>query len=315
MSSGIQGRLPTFLVIGAAKAGTTALNRMLAQHPAIFMCPVKEPRFFSFEGMKVDPTHPVHRTTVTDWQAYCGLFSGVRTESAIGEVSPSYLANPRAPERIQAYLPHVKLIAILRDPVERAYSHFLHLNKAGIEVTADFEEAIENLDGLDIKGWRPRYDYLHFGFYHEQLVRYFERFDKEQIRVYTHERLRSESRVVLADMFRHVGVDTAFVPNIGEQVNVSGIPRSRSLQRFLTKESVVRTLARRMLPTAIRRPVRVGLRDRNLVRPVLSETMRDRLRNIYDKDIEQLEQLLGETLSDWRVRNPGVSQNIPHKSC
>lgn len=124
--------LPNFLIIGAAKAGTTSLYHYLAQHPQIYMSPIKEPNFFALEERCVDFRGPgdhlyIKQFSVTELERYRSLFQGVTHEQAVGEASPLYLYSPVAPARSHRYVPEMKLIAILRHPVDRAYSAFLHL--------------------------------------------------------------------------------------------------------------------------------------------------------------------------------------------
>ena len=122
--------MPNFLLIGAAKAGTSSLYGYLKQHPQIYMSPIKEPRFFALEGETLNfngPTRGINQTSINTLEAYSQLFQKVTTEKAIGEASTIYLSSPKAPERIKHYLPDVKLIAILRDPSERAFSSYMHL--------------------------------------------------------------------------------------------------------------------------------------------------------------------------------------------
>ena len=116
-------RLPNFLVIGAAKAGTTTVYQYLKQHPQVYMSPRKEPHFFSKNGTK---DYPI--PTLEDYQA---LFQEASDEIAIGEASTSYLTHPQTAERIQYHIPHAKLIAILRDPANRTYSLYIMLLMLG----------------------------------------------------------------------------------------------------------------------------------------------------------------------------------------
>lgn len=149
--------LPTFLVIGAAKAGTTSLYHYLGQHPQVFMSPVKEPGFFALEGHPLDFRGPgdewLRQATTTTLEAYQKLFEGVRDEPAVGEASVLYLHHHAAPEAIARYVPDVKLVAVLRDPVERAYSAFLYQTRNGREPLADFEEALRAEPRRIADGW------------------------------------------------------------------------------------------------------------------------------------------------------------------
>ena len=113
--------IPNFLIIGSSRCGTTSLYRYLKQHPQIYMSPVKEPSFFSYEGMKPNHRGPsdekFNRTAVTKIEDYGALFKDVTTETAIGEASTNYIYNPKASERINHYIPNARLLAILRHPV------------------------------------------------------------------------------------------------------------------------------------------------------------------------------------------------------
>lgn len=116
-------RLPNFIVGGALKAGTTSLNYYLKQHPDVYMCPLKEPRYFAYE---IDnPDHVQGRGLyfpIKTWEQYTTLFAEAGEQSVIGEVSPHYMISPIAPQGIHDRLPNVKLLFSLRQPVKRAYS-------------------------------------------------------------------------------------------------------------------------------------------------------------------------------------------------
>jgi len=209
--------LPNFLIIGATKSGTTSLYYYLKEHPQIYMSPIRETEYFSFMGESLDREDyrlaPANFAT-TDRKAYETLFKGVRKETAIGECSPYYLYHPEAARRIRENLPHAKLIAILRDPAERAYSHFImRCNKANpnlAEPIRDFAEALHAEDIRVQNGWLGGWHYKRRGFYYAQLKRYFDLFPSEQIRVYLYEDLRSNPQVVLRDIFRFLGVLETF---------------------------------------------------------------------------------------------------------
>ena len=123
--------MPNFLIVGAAKAGTTALHEYLQQHPQIYMTPTKETNFLAFEGEVLNFHGPGDESlqdfSITDLKTYQAEFQQVTNELAIGEACPSYLYLPKAAKRIKQYIPDTRLIAILRNPVERAYANFLHI--------------------------------------------------------------------------------------------------------------------------------------------------------------------------------------------
>ena len=134
--------LPNFLIIGAMKSGTTSLYHYLKQHPQIYMSSIKEPNFFALEGSNLDFNGAegkeqiqrlIKRESIINIEEYRALFRRAAHETAIGEASPMYLYSPEAPYRIRYYVPEAKLITILRNPVERAYSAFLYMTRDGRE--------------------------------------------------------------------------------------------------------------------------------------------------------------------------------------
>lgn len=292
--------LPNFLIIGAAKSGTSALYTFLRQHPQVFMSANKEPRYFSFAGQELDPNHPVHRTTVTKLDDYLKLFDDAGDAIALGEASPSYLHNPAAPPRIKEMIPQVKLVAILRNPADRAYSHFMHFVKQGLETTTDFGEAIHAVETLDRNGWVPRRDYLSFGYYGEQLSRYYALFNRDQIKVYVYEEYRQAQSACIADIFRFLGVDPNHEIDTSLEINVSGKPRSRALHTWLKKPSALRHLVGRAMPARTRRRLMSKIESMNLERSPLSEDTRRWLIETYRDDTRLLEDLLQRKLECWR---------------
>src|SRR3954454_23553703 len=203
---------PTFLILGAAKAGTTALYHYLKQHPEVCMSEIKETNFFALMGRPLDFRGPgdqehINRFSVTTWGAYHSRFPDLTDAKAVGEASPLYLYSPEAPGRIARWLPRAKLVVILRDPVDRAYSAFLHLVRDGREAVRDFGEALRREKSRVADHWEHIWHYRAMGLYHEQLKRYADRFDRAQMRIYLHEDLEADPRGVLQDLFRFLGVD------------------------------------------------------------------------------------------------------------
>lgn len=151
---------PNFLIIGAAKAGTTSLYHYLAQHPQVFLSANKEPHFFALENNPPDYKGPGDeqgvRSRITDWQSYLALFSKATGQHrAIGEASTLYLYHPDAPSNIHRHLPDMKMIALLRNPVDAAYSAFGHMYREGREPCNDFMQALKEEDHRVAENWAP----------------------------------------------------------------------------------------------------------------------------------------------------------------
>lgn len=202
-----------FLVIGAQKAGTTALDHYLRQHPDIGMADVKEVHYFDDED--------VFAHEPTGHAAYEAHFSG--SELLQGETTPIYLWWKPACERIHRYNPDMKLIAVLRDPVDRAFSQWNMEFNRGAE-TRDFRSAIQaELEQRRIYPDRQHraFSYLSRGFYAEQIERFQRTFDPDQLLWVKYEDLRVDPLPCLHRIFDHVGVDPAPFRSAPIEVNKS----------------------------------------------------------------------------------------------
>jgi hypothetical protein len=296
--------MPNFLLIGAAKSGTTSLYHYLRQHPHIYMSPVKEPKFFCFEGDRPNFQGPgdeeeINRKCVTTIEAYRALFREVADETAVGEASSMYLYYSKAPERIRHHIPGVRLIAVLRNPVERAYSSYLHCVRDRGEPLGDFAEALREEENRINKGWGPLWHYKTAGFYADQLRRYFDTFERGQIRIYLYEDLKTDAADVLEDIFGFLGVDDSYTPDISLRHNVSGVPKSPVLHALLNKPNPIKTFLKPLIPAGPRKMLNHKITDRNLLRPRLSPTVRRELAEAYSEDIERVQDLIQRDLSKW----------------
>jgi hypothetical protein len=223
----------------------------------------------------------------------------VKNELAIGEATPRYLYDPEVPTRIHHYIPHAKMIAILRNPVDRAYSHFLHLIRDGYEPIQDFTLALQTEEKRMRDNWGPAYHYKNNGFYASQIQRYLDVFDKKQIKIYLYEDFSTHPLRVLQDIFRFLKVDDQSVPDLSKKHNESGFPRKKALHTLLTMRSPIRTILAPFVPSAIRQRL-VHLKEKNLMKPPpLSSEIRKNLTEIFRKDILKLQTLIERDLSHW----------------
>jgi hypothetical protein len=295
-------RLPNFLIIGAAKCGTTALYSYLQQHPDVFLSPSKEPQFFAFEGETLrfrGPGVTINETAITRLDDYRALFADVRGESAIGEASALYLYVEKAADRIRRHLPEVRLIAILRNPVDRAYSSFMHLRREGREPITDFRAALAAESGRIRDDWGFLWRYRDMGRYHEKLRRYYDRFPREQIQVLLYDDFRADAPAAVRSVFRFLGVDEGFLPDTSLEHNVSGIPRSRAVYDALWGKSRVGRALEQILPGRWLADVRARSASRLLRREPLDPALREELIREWREDVLPLQDLIGRDLSRW----------------
>ena len=307
--------LPNFLVIGAAKSGTTSLYQYLREHPQIYMSPVKEPEFFSYMGEKIDRRDPRLAPAIfaiTEWKDYEALFKNVRNETAVGEASPGYIYSPEAPKRIKQFLPQAKLIAVLRNPVARAYSHFtMRLNKSSdivVEPVRDFEEVLKAEESRIRDGWLAGWHYKRRGFYYEQLKRYFDLFDRSQIQIYLYEDLEENTLKVVRGLYQFLGVEDRFVPvleRVHNQGKYEAAVKNDAWRDFLTGENRLKGVLKQLVPTKYRTDLKKYLLEKNMTftdKPTRSgptPELKEKLLAEYRPDILKLQELIHRDLSAW----------------
>jgi hypothetical protein len=301
--------LPNFLILGTAKAGTSSLYAYLKQHPDVFLSPTTELNFFAHEGGDLnfrgprDIEYMWDDSLVATYENYLKQFAGVDRETAIGEVSTHNLYSVRAPALIKRYVPNAKMIAILRNPVDRAFSAFAHMVRDRREETSDFCAALAREPERIRDNWEPLWHYKSMGLYGAQLSRYLETFDRKQIRVYIYDDFVARPLEVVQDIFAFIGVDAKFAPDMSEKYNVSTMTRSHRLQDMMMGESLVRSTLRTLVPASARSRIRNYILEHNVKRLRLDSKIRRELTAAFQEDIRLLERLLNRDLSQWLGAN------------
>ena len=293
--------MPNFLIIGAAKGGTTTLHNVLTQHPDVYMCPVKESGFFWAYGEEVLLQGPgaerLQNRLIDDKDRYQKLFDRVTNEIAIGEASVRYLSTANTPEVIHGFIPGAKLIASLRQPADRAFSAFYHNLRDGIEPCSDFGEAIAQ----DQNGLRDHWvvcRYLNVGFYYQFLKRYFDIFDRNQMHISLFDDLKEKPYELLSSLYKFLDVDDTFVPDLSHRHNVTGIIRNPLLRAAWARSSKLRAVIRPLLKDRMRHNIFEWV-IRFQEKPLFSPELRLELTDYYYEDINRLQDLLDRDLSHW----------------
>ena len=295
-------KAPTFIIIGAARSGTTALYDLVRQHPQVFMSAIKEPNYFAFEGEPLDwcgPGNEFVNNSVARWEDYLALFADAPVGAAIGEASPLYLWAPDAARRLKARLPDVKMIAVLRNPIEQAFSHYLYARAQMIEPLDDFEAALAAQPERLAAHWQPLFQYSSFPRYSEQLQRFLAEFPAEQLRIFLYEDYRTDPRAMLRQIFAFIGVDPDFEPDVAHETNMGGQPRHKWLQELVMRPNPLATFASLIVPTGARRAIRDIVSRRNLKRDKMSPNAVESLKKILRDDILQLQDTVKRDLSHW----------------
>lgn len=296
--------LPNFFIVGAAKSGTTSMYRYLEQHPDVYMSTVKEPHWFS----RVKPNPARRVTPVTSEKEYAALFRGWRGERAVGEASPSYLWDEEAPERIKRSVPGARIIILLREPVSRAFSHYLMDVYAGRQ-ELPFREALEEDLAASAKGWGVSNLYVELGLYCDQVSRYFRHFGRENVLVLFFEEVfadETSTAVAVERVLDFLDVDPGAVEKIRQPKshNALATPRNR-LVRNLVNSPELQRIAERVLPRRLKQPLREKLLFRKVEKPMMDPRAAEFLRGIYAPDITCLERLLGRD-TGWKLA-PGAA--------
>jgi hypothetical protein len=296
--------LPTFLIVGAAKSGTTSVAQYLKQHPEVLVPVNKEPNYFAFRGEALSPLGPVpskilyaiwYSHCVTDYADYLALFKRQPKHKAVGEASVRYLYFPDAPHRIKETIPDVRLIVILREPVSRLYSHYCMNVQYQLEPLS-LPEAIQAEESRRAANWGWDWHYVNAGLYAQQLKRYFELFPREQIKVFLYDEFVEKPLAVFQEICRHIGVDDQFVPDMSERGMVSRRPRNLTLARLLYWPVDARSGWERLIRHPQRLPgILLSLVERWNSQPIprLDAALRDNLSASFREDVKELEELLG----------------------
>lgn len=294
-----RNRLPDieFFVIGAYKAATTTLHYALREHPDVFVPRRKEPSFLAFVDKTADDAeqNPAFNNAVRSIEEYRELFSDAPDGTVRGDVSPEYLKDPSCADTIARYYPDAKLVAILRNPVERAFSDYLMYKRDGIETEETFAAAIE---AQPDRIGRAHGGYLETGMYGSQLSRYYEKFAESQILVLIQEDLRTNRDRTLEQLATFLGVSAARFPTEMEESNRSGIPTSRGMKLAFAVRRGLKGTAKYVPETAKRKVD--DLLQRGLERPELPATDRAELMDYFAEDIALTEELTGLDLAAWR---------------
>lgn len=309
--------VPNFFIVGAPKAGTDDLFYALEQHPQVYMSPIKEPCYFSFEVRPenfeaalrshaerlVSETHKYFAEgmrgkrfggIVTDFEEYQQLFAAVGSEKAIGEGSVCYLWSRTAAEKIATRVPHARIIMVLMDPAERAFHQYLKSLSDG-NVSHSFTEHLRAAPrhGDELSVYHP---FLAFGEYAEQVTRFKKHFPPSQIFVSVYEDVQNDCREWFSRVLNFIGVDPDFVPKPVE------VPSTPHLARLVPVESTgrMKKLERRLfrvLPSKARPLLQRALYRREL--PKLNACDRATLVEYYRPDIIKLQDVIGRDLSAW----------------
>ncbi|MDA0215634.1 MAG: sulfotransferase [Cyanobacteria bacterium] len=293
---------PNFLVIGASRSGTTTIHSALEAHPQILVPAEKSPNYFTAEDLRALPNSEaliaMKGHTIQSSDQYQRIFIGSNNFLIRGEVSPVYLQSVYTPGRVYRELPDARIIAILRNPIDRAYAHYLGRRRDGLDKRINFADTIaEELAQPTAKPLAFN-NYLAIGRYAHYLKPWYNYFSKEKILILFFDDFLVDPQAELARLYSFLGANSGVPQPPVEKKNVSGIPTQPLLRALWTSSVGVRGSLRPYLPKRLRDIVgRLFLRQ--LERPPLPEGLRPRMADYYSSDIRELAQLTGRSLIGW----------------
>jgi len=279
--------LPNLIGCGAGKSGTTSLYYYLSQHPQIFMAAAKELHFFSR-----------HYSEGLSW--YESFFNGSENLPVIGEFSTSYMLDKAVPERIASLIPNAKLLFILRNPIERAYSNYWFSISIGTQDRSQsFSDAIRTKSGFN--------RYVYSGYYYQHLTRFIHHLSSSQIYVIITEEFKLDPIRQMSMCYDFLNVDKTFQPNVEQQYNVTLTTRNYLLGKifasWVNRKQQIKPLLKRF-PIGLRR--NFALLEKRFMnklmtneRPSMSDTDFALLRDEFSEQNQKLAEFIGRELSCW----------------
>jgi Sulfotransferase family len=304
-------RLPHFFIAGAPKAGTSALHAALATHPDLFLAPVKEPKFYMTDSRpppRERQRGPGDAHSAGEWiwrrDEYVALFERAPAHTVRGESTPFYFYDRAAHARIAADIPDARFVVIVRDPVDRAVSNWVHLRADGLEPEADFLTAVELEEQRIADGWAPFWHYRALGRYGSQLRDLQAHFPAEQVLLLRYRQLVDEPARTLDRVCRFLGVATGRAHTVPPQ-NIK--PHVADGLRYRVVSGAVRTgaaLGAHLPPQVWRvasRPLIAALHAARTPRKSLTVEVRRQVLDLLREDIALLEDLTGQSFTDWKA--------------
>lgn len=288
---------PNFFIVGVAKGGTTSLYTYLKQHPQIYMSPMKEPHYFSQVGARYGKQNFVD--VVSNEAEYLTLFRGAGGHPAVGEASTSYLGFEDTAEKIYERLPEARIIILLRDPIDRAYSHYLmDVRQRGQKLS--FYDAVVKEQQEPEFGWGKDW-HRYTEFYYPKVNRYLDVFGPGRVLILLTESLRRNPSETVTETVRFLGLNAGPVAriNFAKEHNPYSAPRNDLAQAVMSSDRA-HAIARSLLPKGVLRLLRDRVLFKHQEKPIPDTRSVNILRESYEDDVSGLEDLLDRSLPELR---------------
>ena len=297
--------VPNFLIVGAPRSGTTSLYSLLRQHPDIFMSPNKEPGFLTAPYAihpspgPGDETHEMQY--IVDPDEYRALFTPGMDRTVRGESTVhTYYYGEKSIARIKAFLGDPKILFLLRDPAERAFSGYMLKVRDGREFLS-FEDALAMEPRRMAEGWHHSWFYTDVGRYAPKVRLFLDNFSS--VKVCLNDDLKQDPMGLFGAVCSFLGVDAAFTPRTGTRHNMGGVPRWQAVNHFFVRKTPLQRFLRRwgtfFLGEQNWAALRERAREKTLTRATMKPETRTTLKKLFREDNLELQKLTGLDLGAW----------------
>lgn len=292
---------PNFLIVGAAKAGTTALYYYLKQHCEIGFPELKEPKYFSSLNLSFPHKGPgdmsVDKYVIKKKRNYLNLFKNLNEFKRIGEASPDYLFyHKNTAPVIKEFLGDIPIVIVLRNPVKRAFSAYMYLKRDSRE-SLSFSDALDAEENRLANNWDFIWGYKKGGLYYEQVKTFINTFSN--VKIIFQEDLKSNTNIILKEIYRFLDVDSEFQADVSIEHNPSGIPKNMFSKLILSRKNIFSSQFREFLKLVIPRKFLENIARRTLVKNKINIDDENLLKKYFREDIVNLEKLINKKISQW----------------
>ena len=240
---------PNFIIAGFPKCGSTALHYYVDAHPEIFMPNKKKLNYLTQQNISKLNKGPgeieAKKGQVKNIDSYFELFKSATKEKTIGETSPSYINYPSSFKKINKYLENPKIIILLRDPIKRAYSNYLHLFREQRE-TESFSKSLTLEDSRKSQSYSDFWLYTFNSFYYDKIIEAKKTFS--EVLILTQEELNSDTAKTLTKVYKFLGVNSEFIPsNLDNRYNKGGLYKKNLITNFIFKQGTIKTALKKFI--------------------------------------------------------------------
>ncbi|UOQ87010.1 sulfotransferase domain-containing protein [Gracilibacillus salinarum] len=292
---------PNLFIVGAQKSGSTSLYYYLNQHPSVFFSKEKEPRYFNYKYNKNLQNGPGDRkwdnSRITNFKEYIDLFKNVRDEKIIGEATIEYLYFSEVAQELKKFNKNSKIIIILRDPKERAYSAYTHLCR-DLRENLSFKDALLEENKRIDSGYHQIWHYKNVGLYYNQVKTYYDVFGYNNVKVVLYDDLLNNPNNLLVEIQKFLELEVHSIKT-SNKYNQSGIPKNKFIQEIILNDNMVKSTVKKFLPLNIRNKLRHKAISMNIEKPKMDSEVRGYLIEFFREDIMKTQNIIGRDLTSW----------------